>query len=260
MLGAIIGDVIGSAYEWDRTKETDFDLFTPKTNFTDDSVMTIATAMAIMNDAPYGEAYRVLGNKYPGRGYGGRFRQWLAADEMPPPYNSWGNGSAMRVALVGWAFGDYTDVMNEAKKSAECTHNHPEGIKGAQATAIAIWMARNGRPKEEIRDHIINNFGYNLSRTVDDIRPDYKFTEECAETVPQALVAFFDSTDFENAIRLSISLGGDSDTLACITGAVAEAFYGSDALPESLVVPVWGKLPVEFKFTLMDFHEEFISR
>lgn len=225
MLGAIAGDIIGSVYEGHRIKTKDFPLFQPRCHFTDDSVLTIAVAQAILEGGDYLRAIRELGRRYPRAGYGGAFKAWLRA-EQPMPYNSWGNGAAMRVSPVGWAFESVDDVLREAARTAEITHNHPEGIKGAQATALAVYLARKGQGKEAIRQEIAGRFGYDLARTVDGIRPGYRFDVSCQGTVPEALIAFFDSTSYEDAVRNAISLGGDSDTLACITGGVAEAFYG----------------------------------
>lgn len=255
MLGSIIGDTIGSVYEWARTKRIDFPLFSEKTDFTDDSVLTIATAHSILHGEEYGPVYKDFAVAYPGRGYGGRFRDWIMAEKMEPAYDSWGNGSAMRVSPVGFAFNTEEEVLEQAKLSAECTHNHPEGIKGAQATALAILMARQGSSKEDIRKRISKDFDYNLDRTVDGIRPEYTFNESCQETVPEAIVAFLDSTDFESAIRLSISLGGDSDTLACIAGGIAEAFYGD--IPEEINKAVWAKLPMPFQMVISDFYKKY---
>ena len=236
MIGAIIGDSIGSIYEFSPTKRTDFEAWTPDSRFTDDSVMTVATADAILNGGDYGASYRRWGRLFPNAsfwpnaGYGGGFVRWLATDDAPP-YNSFGNGSAMRVGPVGWAFETLEETLAEAEKSAVCSHNHPEGIKGAQATAAAIFWARNGESKEFIRASVEKMFGYDLSKNCDEIRPDYRFSEICQTTVPQALTAFLDASDFEEAIRLSISLGGDADTLACIAGSVAEAFWGAASIP-----------------------------
>ena len=225
MLGAIVGDIVGSIYEFNNHRSKDFPLFGVDCKFTDDTVLTIAVADCLMNNGNYTEYIKNYARKYTGRGYGGRFRQWISSESMEP-YNSWGNGSAMRVSAVGFAYNDLEAVMNEAKRSAEVTHNHPEGIKGAQATAVAIFMARKGQSKEDIKTAIAQSFGYDLNRTVDEIRPTYVFNESCQETVPEAIIAFLESKDFEDAIRNAISLGGDSDTLACITGGIAEAFYG----------------------------------
>ena len=225
MLGSIVGDIVGSIYEFNNHRSKDFPLFGVDCKFTDDTVLTIAVADCLMNNGNYTEYIKNYARKYTGRGYGGRFRQWISSESMEP-YNSWGNGSAMRVSAVGFAYNDLEAVMNEAKRSAEVTHNHPEGIKGAQATAVAIFMARKGQSKEDIKTAIAQSFDYDLNRTVDEIRPTYVFNESCQETVPEAIIAFLESKDFEDAIRNAISLGGDSDTLACITGGIAEAFYG----------------------------------
>lgn len=224
MIGAIAGDIIGSVYEYRPIKTKDFPLFHPQCKFTDDTVLTVAIADAILSDRPYLEAVRELGRRYPGAGYGGSFIQWLDSDE-PRPYNSWGNGSAMRVSPVGFAFSSEDQIFRHATMTAEISHNHPEGIKGAQATALAVLLARTGIGKERIRSRIAEEFGYNMDRTVDDIRPTYFFDVSCQGTVPEAIIAFLDSDSFEDAIRNAISLGGDSDTLACITGGIAEAFY-----------------------------------
>ncbi len=225
MIGSIAGDIIGSVYEFDRIKTKDFPLFHPQCSFTDDTVLTVAVADAILSGRSYLESILQIGRRYPGAGYGGLFGDWLHSDD-PQPYNSWGNGSAMRVSPVGFAFDTETEALEESRKTAEISHNHPEGIKGAQATALAIFLARMRHDKEEIRMKISRRFGYDLHRTVDDIRPTYSFNESCQGTVPEAIVSFLDSTSYEDAIRNAISLGGDSDTLACITGGIAEAFYG----------------------------------
>ncbi len=225
MIGAITGDIIGSIYEFNQIKTKDFPLFSEDCTFTDDSVLTVAVADAILSGGSYLESVKRIGQRYPDSGYGGHFIGWLLSDDYSP-YNSWGNGSAMRVSPVGFAYNTQEEVLRQAKMSAEITHNHPEGIKGAQATALAIFLARTGSGKEDIRSRITRMSGYNLDRTVDDIRPEYHFNESCQETVPEAIVAFLDSDSWEDAIRNAVSLGGDSDTLACITGGIAEAFYG----------------------------------
>jgi ADP-ribosylglycohydrolase len=225
MIGAIAGDIIGSVYEADPIKTKDFPLFSPLCSFTDDTVLTIAVAEAILTGRSYLEAVRDIGRRYPGAGYGGLFYSWLHSEDSHP-YNSWGNGSAMRVSPIGFAFQDEEKVLNEAARTAEITHNHPEGVKGAQATALAIFLARSGRSKNQIRSTIKTRFHYDLDRTLDSIRPSYSFNESCQRTAPEAIIAFLESTSYEDAIRNAISLGGDSDTLACITGGIAEAFYG----------------------------------
>jgi ADP-ribosylglycohydrolase len=225
MIGAIAGDIIGSVYEAHPIKTKEFSLFHPHCRFTDDSVLTIAVAQAILTDQDYGRWVWEIGRRHPHAGYGGTFIRWLRSGD-PQPYNSWGNGSAMRVSPVGWAF-DRTDiVLREAARSAEISHNHPEGIKGAQATALAVFLARTEHNKALIKKEITARFGYDLNRTVESIRPSYGFDVSCQGTVPEAIIAFLEADGYEDAVRNAISLGGDSDTLACITGAVAEAYYG----------------------------------
>ena len=239
MYGAILGDIIGSPYEFDRGSKTkDFPFFDKGARFTDDSVMTIAVADALIQAATDGviddeaatkdlliDSMHKWGHKYTNAGYGGRFYHWLARSEREP-YGSWGNGSAMRASAAGWLYDDPETTRKVARWTAEVTHNHPEGVKGAEATAAAIWMARNGKTKEEIKDYIIKEFGYDLGRTCDEIRPDYYHVESCQQTVPEAITAFLEGNDFEDVIRTAVSLGGDCDTLTCIAGAIAEAFYG----------------------------------
>ena len=252
IIGAIVGDVIGSAYEFNNVKSVDFELFKNETEYTDDSILTLAT-MDVLNkkNKKYGykKAYYGFGIKYPD-GYGPGFVSWLFAEKQEP-YNSWGNGSAMRVSPVGWAFDSMEEVLKEAKRSAEVTHNHPEGIKGAQATAAAVYMARTGKSKHEIKKFISETFQYNLNRTIDEIRPDYEFDVSCQGSVPPAIIAFLESSDFENAIRLAVSLGGDSDTIACITGAISEAFYGE--IPDYIAAKVLRMLPLEFLEIIAEF-------
>ena len=225
MIGAIAGDIIGSIYEFAPIKTKDFPLFGEGCRFTDDSVLTIAIARAIMDDGDYRRALWELGREYPNAGYGGSFRHWLASSD-PQPYDSWGNGAAMRVSPVGFAFETVDEVLRQAGRTAEVSHDHAEGVKGAQATALAIFLARTTRDKALIRSEITERFGYDLDRTVDDIRPSYSFDVSCQGTVPEAIIAFLDAETHEDAVRNAISLGGDSDTLACITGGMAEAYYG----------------------------------
>ncbi len=225
MMGAIAGDIVGSVYEHRPIKTKDFPLFGPGSRFTDDSVLTVAVADAILSGRSYRDAVLAWGRRYPRAGYGGAFVRWLQADE-PMPYRSWGNGSAMRVGPVGWAFDDEDEVLRQARLTAEITHDHPEGIKGAQAAALAVYLARTGADKATIRARIQSQFGYDLARTVESIRPAYRFDVSCRGTVPEALIAFLDAESYEDALRNAVSLGGDADTLACIAGAVAEAFYG----------------------------------
>ena len=243
MLGAIAGDVIGSVYEAHPIKSMDFPLFGRRSQFTDDTVLTVATAYSILEKCDYAESYRTFGRRYPRAGYGGAFYQWLFS-QRSGPYNSWGNGSAMRVSPVGFAFESVDAVLEEAERSASVTHNHPEGIKGAQATALAVFLARKGENKDSIRDDIERRFNYDLSRTLDDIRPGYRFDVSCQGSVPESITAFLESKDFEDAVRKAVSLGGDSDTMACIAGGIAHAFYGK--IPEDIVVNVRERLPDEF--------------
>lgn len=225
MIGAIAGDIIGSVYEQYPIKTKDFPLFHPQCRFTDDTVLTVAIAKAVMDDRNYLKAVREMGRRYPHAGYGGSFFNWLSSP-APKPYNSWGNGSAMRVSALGFAFDTIDSVLLEAKLSAEISHNHPEGVKGAQATALSVYLARVTRDKTQILKEVTDRFGYDLNHTVEEIRPYYGFDISCQGTVPQAIVSFLDSDSYEDAIRNAISLGGDSDTLACITGGIAEAYYG----------------------------------
>ena len=276
MIGAIAGDIIGAPYEFNNIKTTDFDIFNKQTGFTDDTVMLLANSKWLLDSLSNPNKYSMdkleefmveLGEKYPHAGYGGMFRRWLfhyeslvtqdgkhATKRMP--YNSYGNGSAMRVSPVGWFFETLEETLQVAKISAEITHNHIEGIKGAQATAAAIFLARQGKSKAEIKSYIEQTFDYDLNRTCDEIRPHYYFNETCQKTVPEAIIAFLDSSDFENAIRLAVSLGGDSDTLACITGGIAEAFYGIPLRFKSFVNEF---LTEELKKVLDDFCETIIA-
>ena len=253
MLGAILGDIVGSPYEFDHNnyKRKDFLLLSEKSHFTDDTVMTVAVARGLM--AGQGDAQKTfaevqhemrrLGKAYPNAGYGGMFRRWLRA-EYPQPYGSFGNGSAMRVAAAGWLFDTLDKTLEMAKVTAEVTHNHPEGIKGAQATAAVIFLARTGHSKPEIKQYVEQTFGYDLNRTCDEIRPTYHHVETCQETVSEAIIAFLESTGFEDALRNAVSLGGDSDTLACITGGIAEAFYG---MPQELRDETLKRLPEDIR-------------
>ena len=230
MLGAIIGDICGSIYEFDNRKtdkpET-IELANPACFYTDDTVLTVAVAQAAFGDGDYEKAILTWARAYPKESYGHNFRQWFQG-EYQQPYNSYGNGSAMRVSPVGWAFDSLAETLRQAEQSAACTHNHPEGIKGAQATAAAVFIARNGGTKEDIKTYIAKEFGYNLGRSLAEIRPVYQFDESCQGTVPEAIIAFLESRDFNHAIQCAISIGGDSDTLAAITGGIAEAFYMSE--------------------------------
>ena len=253
MLGAILGDMVGSLFEFDHNnyKHKDFPLLSEKSHFTDDTVMTVAVARGLI--AGQGDAQKTFaevqnemqhwGKAYPDAGYGGMFGQWLYA-EHPQPYGSFGNGSAMRVAAAGWLFDTLDKTLKMARVTAEVTHNHPEGIKGAQATAAAIFLARTGHSKPEIRQYVGQTFGYDLSRTCDEIRPGYRHVETCQQTVSEAIIAFLESTGFEDALRNAVSLGGYSDTLACITGGIAEAFYG---MPTELRAETLKRLPEDIR-------------
>jgi len=254
MLGAIAGDIIGSVHEYSGTKTKDFPLFSAGSEFTDDSVLTIAVADAILKGCPYIDSIRQIGRLYPNCGYGGSFYTWLFSD-TPVPYNSWGNGSAMRVSAVGFAFENIEKVMEETQKTAEITHNHPEGIKGAQATAVAVFLARKQEDKETIKKQITKLFKYDLNPKLDDIRRFYRYDISCQGTVPEAITAFLESTSFEDAVRNAVSLGGDADTLACITGGIAHAHYGR--VPKEIGDKVLELLDSRLKEILMQFAERY---
>ena len=254
MIGAIAGDVIGSVFEHDPIKTTNFPLFTDSSRFTDDTVLSIAIADAILNKTDYVTVLKNYGRKYPAAGYGMSFLRWTQSSDTKP-YNSWGNGSAMRVSPVGFAFDSTADVLREAEKTAAVTHNHPEGIKGAQATALAIFLARQGADKSEIRRQIQHRFHYDLDRSIDDIRPYYIFDVSCQGSVPESILAFLESGDFEDAVRLAISLGGDSDTMGCIAGGIAQAYYGR--IPQQIVDPVRQRLPESFVHIIDQFNATF---
>ena len=261
LMGAILGDIAGSIYEFDPHKATDINLQDKRMDYTDDTIMTIAVADWILNDKRHTmnglvERMQQWGRRYPRPmgAYGNMFSQWLRSDN-PMPYNSWGNGSAMRVSAVGFAFDTLEETMNVAKKCAEVTHNHPEGIKGAQATAAAIFMARTGSPKEVIRRYITDTFGYNLDRSCDDIRPTYGFDGSCQGTVPESIIAFLDSKDYEDALRLCISLGGDADTMGAITGAIAGAYYNK--MPYALYEFGMEKLPKDIQNVVGLFNSKY---
>lgn len=267
MYGAILGDIIGSPFEFDRGDKTkDFKLFSRRSHFTDDSVMTLAVCEALLKvgqDATVKEiedtvisSMQSWGRRYPRAGYGGYFRRWLTA-RHPEPYNSFGNGSAMRVSAVGWLYDSLEKTRTVAKATANVTHNHPEGIKGAEATASAIFMARNGSSKEEIKKYIENEFHYDLNRTLNEIRPGYHMDETCQKTVPEAIIAFLEAKDFEDAIRNAVSLGGDTDTLGAITGSIAEAYYG---IPEWLMTECRKRINRDMRVVLDDFNDALSSQ
>lgn len=265
MYGAILGDIIGSPYEFDMGDKTkDFPLFRADSMFTDDSVMTIAVADALLSDARDPERIKTLlvysmkrwGRKIPDAGYGGMFYRWLFTDD-PQPYGSFGNGSAMRVASAGWLYDTLEETREKARLTAEVTHNHPEGIKGAESVAAVIWLARNGKSKQEIREYVIKEFGYDLSRTCDEIRPGYYHVESCQQTVPEAITAFLEGESFEDVIRTAVSLGGDCDTLTCIAGSMAEAFYG---VPEELKEECRKRITPEMKEVLDRFDKARVDK
>lgn len=244
MLGAICGDVIGSVYEGINVKHTEFPLFRDDCRYTDDTTLTIAVADAIMNGKDFATTIREYGQAHPLAGYGSSFIAWLD-DPSAGPYDSWGNGSAMRVSPVAWLFDTPEEVLEWAKKSAEVTHNHPEGIKGAQAIAMSILLARTGNSKEIIKHHIEDKFGYNLNRTIDEIRPTYEFDVSCQGSVPESIIAFLESDNYEDCIRKAISIGGDSDTIAAMAGSIAEAYYND--IPREIidgVMPIIQQVPI----------------
>ncbi len=255
MYGAILGDIIGSHYEQNPTKTTDFQLFAPGSRFTDDSVLTVAVAEAILKSSSYGPEIQRFACRYPDAGYGGSFYRWMQQTD-PEPYNSWGNGSAMRVSPVGWAFADEHEVLCQAERSARITHNHPEGIKGAQAVALAIFLARNGATKEDICSRLETSFGYNLQRTLAEIRPGYRFDVSCQGSVPEAIIAFREAESVEGAIRNAVSLGGDADTQAAIAGSIAEAWY--DGVGERFKNEVDRRLPEELAAVVRRFSRRFL--
>ncbi|MBL7818077.1 MAG: ADP-ribosylglycohydrolase family protein [Saprospiraceae bacterium] len=263
MIGAIAGDVIGSVYEWRNTKSIDFPLFTKPSfiskgsRFTDDTVLTMAVADCILNNKPFNLNLAAFGRKYPDAGFGKFFKEWMYGTELQP-YGSFGNGSAMRISPVGFAFGTLEETLRVAKEAASATHNSEEGIRGAQSVASAIFLARNGQNKADIKQYIETTFGYNLDFTLDEIRPTYSFEVRCDGSVPQAIRAFLEGLDYETTIRLAISIGGDTDTIACMAGGVAAAFYQS--IPNAITEGVLERLPQEFIDLLEAFEEKFIRK
>lgn len=252
MIGAIAGDMIGSPYERRPMKTKDFELIV--SGFTDDTVLTVAVANATLTGTSYTESLMEFAQRYPHAGYGKAFRKWMWSWD-PKPYKSWGNGSAMRVSPVGFAFDTVKEVLKEAKRSAEVTHNHPEGIKGAQATALAILLARMGESKDTIRDKIVRRFGYDLYRSLDEIRPWYRFDVSCQGSVPESIIAFLESDSYKDTIKNAISLGGDADTMACIAGGIAQAYYRQ--VPGWIVERVNYKLPRDLMEVVERFNETF---
>ena len=256
IIGAIAGDVIGSAYEFNPTRDYNFELFTPKSTFTDDTVLTMANACWLLDDNTHSPERLVeimldMCWKYPDRGYGGRFAHWIH-DGDPQPYNSFGNGSAMRVSPIGYYARNLDEALELARISAEVTHNHPEGVKGAQATAAAIFLARQGEHKTAIRDYVMRTFGYDLTRTLDEIRPTFSFDETCQHTVPEAITCFLEGQDYEDVVRLAVALAGDADTLAAIAGSISSAAM---EVPNEIAQPVIDRLNEEFCTLLLRFNE-----
>ncbi|MCX6782035.1 MAG: ADP-ribosylglycohydrolase family protein [Candidatus Magasanikbacteria bacterium] len=252
MLGAIAGDIIGSVYEWNNIKTTDFPLFSDRSHFTDDTVMTVAVAECLISGKDYFLTFKEIGQKYPDAGYGDAFRQWLFSRQTEPN-NSFGNGAAMRISPIGFFFNDLDSVLSKAVKCTNITHDHPEARKGAQAVAAAIFLARTGKTKAEIKDYVEKSFGYDLSRRLDDIRPNYKFDASCQGSVPEAIIAFLESTDYEDTVRKAVSLGGDSDTIACITGGIAEAFY--KGVPNDIITKTRALLTPDLLDVVDKFYE-----
>lgn len=266
MLGAIFGDIVGSPYEFDENnvKTTNFPLFSDQSTFTDDTVMTVAVARALMEswgaedevvETALSMHMRALGRNYPGRGYGGMFQAWLLVDTAEA-YNSFGNGSAMRVAAAGWLYRTLPETLHAAELTAKVTHNHPEGIKGAQAVAAAIFLARLKLPKDDIRAYLSRTFGYDLARTLKEIRPDYHMDETCQGSVPEAIIAFLEGQGFVDVVKKAVSLGGDSDTIAAIAGSIAEAYYG---IPEQMEKEAFTRLTPDLAKTVYDFRRFYLA-
>ncbi len=252
MLGAIAGDIIGSRFEHAGIKSKDFELFNRQSVFTDDTVHTIAVADSLLHKIPYSQKFREYFLYYPNAGYGGRFRRW-ARSPKPVPYCSYGNGSAMRVSPIGWYYDTLEKVLEEAMHSAEMTHNHPEGVRGAQAVASAVFMARHGAAKSEIKEYVESRFSYSLCGSIDEIRPNYEFDVSCQGSVPQAIIAFLEAKDYEDAVRNAVSLGGDSDTQACIAGCIAEAYYGG--VPREIAEQALSRLDERLTGIYRQFYE-----
>lgn len=257
MIGAIAGDIIGSVYEHQPVSRRDFELFQPQSCFTDDTVLTVAVADALLSGLPYEQSLLEWGQRYPRAGYGRSFQNWLSGRDDPVIGNSWGNGAAMRVSSVAWAFGSEAEVLDAARASAEITHGHPEGIRGAQATALAVFLARQGIDKATLRQRISASFGYDLDRSLIDIQPDYRFDVSAAGSVPEAIIAFLEADDFERAIRNAIWLGGDADTQACIAGAIAEAYFGG--VPAAIADELMQRLPDDLQQVLGKFRVRFLQ-
>lgn len=261
MIGALFGDIAGSVYEFGNTRDYNFELLPDGSRPTDDSCMTLAVANALLDTlGKDDDAIRsavvtymqAIGRRYPDAGYGGRFYEWLFS-ENPQPYNSYGNGSGMRVSSVGWLFPTMEETLHVAKLTAEVTHNHPEGIKGAQAIAAAIYLARTGAGKDEIKTFIAETFSYDLDRTLAEIKPNYRFYVDCMRSVPEAIIAFLEGNDYEDVIRKAISLGGDSDTIACMAGGIAEAFF---CMPDGYREEVLSRLDIPLRRIVFEFEDQ----
>lgn len=257
MLGAIAGDVIGSVHEGAGTKTKDFPLFVEDSRFTDDTVLTVAVAERLLRGGGYVDLYHDYFHAYPRAGYGGSFIRW-AGNRHRDPYNSWGNGSAMRVSPVGFACDSLDEVMAQARESAEVTHDHPEGVRGAQATAVAVFLARSGRTKADVKAHVEREFGYDLSERLDDVRERYGFDVSCQGSVPQSIIAFLEADGYEDAVRNAVSLGGDADTMACIAGGIAEAFFGG--VPDEIASRALAALDERLRGVVSEFRERFVVR
>jgi len=252
MLGSIVGDYLGSVHEFHAPKRKDFVLLDPRCTVTDDSILTLAVAEWLMDGCDLATRFHALVAEFPSAGWGGMFLSW-ARSQSREPYNSYGNGAAMRVAPVGWAFASLEETLEAAAASSRVTHDHPEGIKGAQATAAAVFLARTTHDKDLIRDEITRRFGYDLGRSLEAIRPAYGFDETCQRTVPEAITAFLEANDFEDAVRNAISLGGDADTLACIAGGIAHAYFGT--IPLELATPALRAVPASLSSIWPRFQE-----
>ena len=252
MLGAIAGDIIGSPYEYLGYKGRDFPLFSERSCFTDDTVLTVAVADAVLHGLNFTQTLKQYGRRYPDAGYGGSFYNWMLSDSLEP-YKSWGNGCAMRTSPIGFLYDDESSVLTVSRKCSAVTHNHHEGIRGSQAVSIGIYLARQGVSKDRIRQEILKWFGYDLSPHMGEIRPTYRFTITCQGTVPPAFIAFLDSDNYESAVRNAVSLGGDADTLACIAGALAEAYYKE--IPAKIIDETRKRLPQEFLDIIDEFYE-----
>ncbi len=252
LVGAIAGDMVGSLYEARPIKTKEFPLLSRGSRFTDDSVLTIAIADALLSDGGFAVYLKRWGKRYPDAGYGGSFIRWLLSDDNEP-YNSWGNGSAMRVSAVGYACDSVASVLQQAEQTALVTHDHPEGVKGAQAVALSVFLARSGADKQQIKNEMTQRFKYDLNRLLDHIRPGYQFDVSCQGSVPESLIAFIESVDYEDTIRNTVSLGGDSDTMACIAGAIAQAYY--DGVPQWIADAVEERLTEDLLEVVNRFDE-----